>query len=179
MRGDNHALRACREQELRLARELGRTDMAQAAETNVCAALIELGRHADAAGSDDNGNLPWALHVLTEALVRLRAFAEARALVPRLLAADRRFGTGVGWQVIMALVVAQEHFESAGRLLGYLSRLRAVRKDSADLDEQVLLDRITTAVQARLGAETAAALAAEGRALDDGAAAALAVREAD
>ncbi|MEO8135514.1 MAG: hypothetical protein ABI831_16235 [Betaproteobacteria bacterium] len=49
VRGDNHALLACREQELRLAREMGRNDMAQAAETNVCAALIEIGRDAEAA----------------------------------------------------------------------------------------------------------------------------------
>jgi non-specific serine/threonine protein kinase len=192
VRGDNRALLACREQELRLARELGWNDMAQAAETNVCAALIELGRNAeaaergrallqrmDAAESGDNGNLPWALHVLAEALVRLGAFAEARALVPRMLAAERRFGTGVAWQAIMTLVAAQEHYRSAGRLLGYLNRLRTSRKDSADLDEQALLDGIAATVQARLGAENAAALAAEGRGLDDEAAAALAVREAD
>ena len=54
-----------------------------------------------------------------------------------------------------------------------------MRRDSADLDEQTLLDGIGAAVQARLGAEAAAALAAEGRSLDDEAAAALAAREAD
>ena len=192
VRGDNSALLACREQELRLARELGWNDMAQAAETNVCAALIELGRNAEAAergkallqridatGSDTNGNLPWALHVRVEALVRLGAFAEARSLVSRLLAADRRFGTTVAWQAIIALVAAQEHFEAAARLLGYVGRLWTERKDSPDLDYQALLDRITAAVQARLGAEAAAALAAEGRGLDEDAAAALVVREAD
>jgi non-specific serine/threonine protein kinase len=187
VRGDHRALLACREQELRLARELGWNDMAQAAETNVCAALIELGRNGeaaergaallqriDAAGSDTNGNLPWALHVLAEALVRLGEFAAVRAMVPRLLAADRRFGTGLAWQAIMTLVVAQEHFEAAGRLLGYVNRLWAARKDSLDLGEQDLLDRVTATVQARLGAHAAAALAAEGRHLDDEAAAALA-----
>ncbi len=190
LRGDHRALLACREQELRLAREQGWIDMAQAAETNVCAALVELGRHAEAAerghallqridhaGSDDNGNLPWALHVLAEALVRLSAFAEARALVPRLLAADRRFGTGVAWQVIMGMVAAQQRFEAAGRLLGYVNRLRAVRKDTSE--EQAVLDRVTALVQAHLGADAAAALAAEGRGLDDEAAAALAVGQAD
>jgi len=192
VRGDHPALLACREQELRLARESGWVDMAQAAETNVCAALIELGRDAeaaergtallqrmDAARDANNGNLPWALNVLAEALVRLGAFAQARALVPRLLAADRHFGTRLAWQMIMALLAAQQHLESAGRLLGYLNRLQTESKDSADLGEQALLDRITAAVQARVGAEAAAALAAEGRGLSDEAAAALVARAAD
>ena len=192
VRGDHPALLACREQELRLARDGGWTDMAQAAETNVCAALIELGRHAeaaerghallqriDAAGSDSNGNLPWALHVLVEARLRMGAFAEARALVPRLLAAERRFGTVVAWQAIMALVMAQERFEAAGRLLGYLNRPRTVGSDSADIDQQAVLERITAALQARLGAQATAALAAQGRGLDDEAAAALAMGAAD
>ena len=188
VRGDNRALLACREQELRLAREMGWNDMAQAAETNVCAALVELGRDAeaaerarallqriDAAGDDRNANLLWALYMLGEALLRLGAFAEARALVPRLLAAERRFGTSVAWPWILALAVAQDHFEAAGRLLGYVSRQRAARRDSADRGEQETVGRVTAAVQARFGAEASAALAAEGRGLDDEAAVALAV----
>jgi len=192
VRGDNTALLACREQELRLARELGWNDMAQAAETNICAALIELGRHAEAAerarallrridgaGDDQNANLPWGLYMLGESLLRLGAFAEARAVVPRLLAAERRFGTSMTWPWILALVAAQEHLASAGRLLGYMSRQRAARRDSADLGEQETLDRVTAAVLARFGTEAAAALAAEGRGLDDAAAEALALRETD
>ncbi len=192
VRGDHTALLACREQELRLAREVGWSDMAQAAETNVCAALIELGRHAeaaararsllqrlDAAGDRHNANLAWALYMLGEALLRQRSFAEARAVVPRLLAAERQFGTRMTWPWVLALVAAQEHFQSAGRLLGYMSRQRAARKDSPDLGEQQMLDRVTAEVQSRLGTETTAALAAEGWSLSDEAAAALAVREAD
>lgn len=113
----------------------------------------------DAAGSDNNGNLPWALNAVAEALVRQGAFAPARALVPRLLAADRRFGTGLAWQMIMALVTAQQRFESAGRLLGYVHRRRSASKDSADLGAEALLDRITAQVQERLGVEAAAGLA--------------------
>jgi predicted ATPase/DNA-binding winged helix-turn-helix (wHTH) protein len=192
VRGDDGALLACREQELRLAREHGWSDMAQAAETNVCAALINLGRHAEAAerarallqrlaaaADDNNANLLWALYMLGEALLPLGAFAEARALVPRLLAAERRFGTSVAWRWILALVVAQGRLASAGRLLGYVNRLRIARQDSPDRDEQVVLDRVSAAVRAGLGAETFAALAAEGRSLDDAAAAALAMRESD
>jgi len=192
VRGDTLALLACREQELLMARELAWGDMAQAAESNVCAALIALGRHAEAAerglallqridadGGDTNGNLPWALNVLVEALTALDRLAEARALVPRSLATGRRFGTSVAWQGILALVLAQQRLAAAGRLLGHVSRLWAARGASPDRDERACYERIDAAVQARLGAEPAAALAAEGRGLDDAAAAALAGREAD
>jgi len=188
VRGDNPELLACREEELRLARELGWNEMAQAAETNVCAALIELGRHAeaaeraraliqriDAAANEDNANLPWALYMLGESLLRLEAYAEARAVVPRMLAAEKRFGISVAWRWILAVVAAQGQLESAGRLLGYVQALWSVRKDSPDLDEQSTLHRVRSTVEARLGAEAAAALAAEGRAMDDDSAAALAV----
>ena len=100
VRGDFESLLTCREQELLMSRELGWTVMAQAAESNVCAALIELGRFNDAAeraaellaqidavGSETNGNLPWVLNVLLEALIRLERYPEAQALVPRSISA--------------------------------------------------------------------------------------------
>ena len=77
------------------------------------------------------------------------------------------------------LVAAQEHLQAAGRLLGYVNRLLAVRRDSPNSDEHAIMDRVTAAVHAGLGADAAAALAVEGRGLDDEAAAALAVRESD
>jgi len=192
LRGDSAALLRCREEELRLARELGMQVMAQAAETNVCAALIDLGRHAESAerarallqrieSADDgpNANLPWALYMLGESLLGLNALAEAQALVPRLLAAERRFGTSMAWQWILPLLVAQGRLATAGRLLGYARRHWTARRDGSDLEEPFRLERVTAAVQARFGAESAAALAAEGRLLDDDAAAALAARQAD
>ena len=111
--------------------------------------------------------------------MRLGAFAEARALVPRSLAADRRFGTGVAWTWILSLVMARQHLESAGRIVGYLGRLWTARRDSPDLGDLALVDRIAASVQARFGADIASALAAQGRDLDDEAAAALAMREVD
>lgn len=192
VRGDHEALLACREQELQMSRELGWSDMSQAAENNVCAALIELGRldeaaergrallqRIDAAGSDSNGNLPWVLHVLVEALIRLGRYAEAQALVPRSIAADKRFGTRIAWQCILALVAAQGRAAAAARLLGYASRLWSANGAKPDTDEQGRLDLVRATVEARFGPETAAALAAEGRLLDDEAAAALATRDGD
>lgn len=192
VRGDHLALLACREHELRLAREVGWNDMAQAAETNVCAALIELGRHAEAAAraralvrrieagsGQGNGNLPWALYMLGEALLRSREFDEARTLVPKLLAAERRFGTSMAWHWILALVADQGRIQSAARLLGYVGRLSAARKDSPDLGEREVVDRVAAAVRSGLGAEAANALAAEGRSMNDDDAAALAAGERD
>lgn len=187
VRGDYAELLACREQELRLAREAGHHLMAQAAETNVCAALIELGRHheaaeraqallqrLEAAGDDNNANLPWALLMLGQSLLASRRLDEAGAVVPRLLAAERRFGTTIAWPCILPLLVAQGRLDAAGRLLGYVRGLWKRSPDSQDLGEREALDEVSAAVRAGLGDEAAATLAAEGAALSDEAAAALA-----
>lgn len=192
LRGDSAALLACREQELLLSRELGWADMAQAAETNVCAALVELGRPAEAAerglalleridadGSDDNGNLPWALNVVVEALTALGRLDEARALVPRSLAAGRRFGTTVAWQGILGLALAQARPRVAARLAGFVRLQWAARGDTPDRDEQRRWASCQAAVETTLGQATAAALVAEGRSMDEAAAAALAAGASD
>jgi len=151
--------------------------------------LLRLGRSAEAAaraqtllqqvdadGGDANGNLPWVLNVLVEALVALGRLADAAALVPRLLGAGRRFGTPVVWEGILVLVVGQQRFEAAGRLVGHVHRQWTANGNQPDEEERDYLQRATAAVQAHLGAEAAAALAAEGRGLSDAAAAALAQR---
>jgi hypothetical protein len=192
VRGDTAALLACREQELQLSRELGWADMAQAAQCNVCAALIELGRHAEAAdradallqqvdadGGDRNGNLPWALNVRVEALTALGRLDEARALVPRSLAAGHRFGTTVAWQGIFGLVLAQQRPRALARLAGYVRQLWSARGTTPDRDELRRLEHCQAAVQAQLGTEAVTGLIAEGRLLGDESAAALAAREVD
>ena len=192
VRGDVAALLACREHELAASRELGWNDMAQAAESNVCAALIELDRHAEAAvraqallqridadGGDSNGNLPWALNVLIEALTPLARFDEARTLAPRALAASRRFGTTAAWQGILSLVLQQKRFEAVGRLVGHVRSQWADSGATPDRDELARVEQVEAAVRDRFGVEAAAALAAEGRSLDESAAALLAARETD
>jgi len=179
-RGDFGALLACRERELQMARELGLAAMAEAAESNVCAALIELGRFAeaaerarvllarmDAAGGESNGNLPWVLNVRMEALIRLGHHAEAQSLVERSIAVGRRFGTTVAWQGILVLVAAQGRLAAAARLLGYTGRLWTAHGGGPDGDEQGRLRDVRALVEARYGAEAALALAGEGRLLDD------------
>jgi len=152
--------------ELAASRELGWNDMAQAAESNVCAALIELDRHAEAAlraqallqridadGGDSNGNLPWALNVLIEALTPLARFDEARTLAPRALAASRRFGTTAAWQGILSLVLQQKRFEAVGRLVGHVRSQWADSGATPDRDELARVEQVEAAVRDRFGVE--------------------------
>ena len=192
VRGDYPALLACREQELRLAREQGVTDMAHAVESNLCAVLIELGRHAEAAqrgqallaqidavSPQGNGNLPWLLNVIVEALVRQGHCDAAQALVPRSLATGQRFGTSVAWQGILGLVAAQRRWPAAARLLGYLTRLWSADGATPDSDEQAKLAQVGEWVERALGFEPTLALLAEGRLMDERAAAHMASLERD
>lgn len=188
VRGDARALLACREQELLAARELGWEDSAQAAETNVCTALMDLGRHAEAAergavllrrmqaASDagTNGNLPWALNMLVESLVRLGRLDEALALVPHSLAASRRFGTTVAWQGILTLVAAQQRHEAAARLIGHVRHQWALSRATPDRDEQARVEQVEAEVHSHLGADRAVQLSEQGQWMDDDTAAALA-----
>ncbi|MBP6903459.1 MAG: hypothetical protein KBC73_25465, partial [Burkholderiaceae bacterium] len=178
LRQDNPTLLMCREQQLRCATELAMLPMMEAAETNVCAALLALGRHAeaaergaallqrmDAAGSADNGNLPWALHMLAEALTQLHDFAGAAPVVRRLLAADARFGTALSWATILELMLAQARPRSAARLLGHLQRRDEQRADEPGPGFAELVQRVRALVDAHLDAPLAAMLGAEGRLL--------------
>ncbi len=185
---DAAALLACREQELAAARELGWADMAQAAETNVCAALLALGRHAEAAarasdllraidadGGDANGNLPWALNVGVESLVLLGRTDAARALLPRALAAGQRFGTGVAWQGLLLLLLHEQRHAQAVQVAGHLCAPDAPLRNRPDRDELARLAAVEAAARAHLGEATTLALLARGRALTPQDAAALAL----
>lgn len=187
IRGDTEALLVHMEREQLAARELGLQQRVQVAENNICITLVRLGRFAEGAertrmllqsidpdGSGRNGSLPWVLNALVEALVGLGRLDEAAALVPRSLAAGRRFGTTVAWLGILPLLVEQRRIEAAGRLAGYARRIWTANDTTLDPRERHALACATEAAQALLGRDLAAALAAEGRGLSDDAAAALA-----
>jgi non-specific serine/threonine protein kinase len=187
IRGDTEALLACMEREQLAARELGLQQRVQVAENNICLTLVRLGRFAEGAertrallqaidpdGSGRNGSLPWVLNALVEALVGIGQLDEAAALVPRSLAAGRRFGTTVAWLGILPLLVDQRRVEAAGRLAGYVRRTWTANDTRLDVREVQALAYATEAAEALLGREIAAALAAEGRGLSDEAAQALA-----
>ena len=188
VRGDKHALLACCEQHLQAAREIGLESNAQAADNNACSALFDLGRHAEACEraqalldridadgqGDENGNLPWVLNVLMEALIALGRLAEARSLVARSLAASRRFDTTVAWQGILVLVAQEQRYEAAARLVGHVRRQWSLSGATPDRDERARLESVEAIAQARLGITAAQTLAAHGGSLSDEAATALA-----
>jgi hypothetical protein len=112
-------------------------------------------RRIDLSDSAGNGNLPWVLNVLVEALLRLERDAEAQALVPRSIAVGKRFGTTVARQGILGLVAAQGRMGAAARLLGYTQRLWSAHGATPDRDEQGRMVQVRALVEARLGSELA------------------------
>jgi non-specific serine/threonine protein kinase len=185
LRDDFPTQLVCHEEELLAARELGLRAHAQAAENNLCVALVRLGRHADALpraqallqtvdadGGDDNGNLPWVLNILLEALVGVGRLDEATALVPRSRQAAQRFATAVAWVGFSLLVAAREHAPSAARLLGYLDQRWRAESTTLDPQELLCLARLREAASGLDGTQLAL-LEAEGRGLDEEAAAVL------
>ncbi|MDR7268749.1 non-specific serine/threonine protein kinase [Pelomonas saccharophila] len=187
LRGNMVEHLACMEREQLAARELGMQARVQIAENNICLTLVRLGRleegaartkllleSLDADGSGNNGALPWVLNALVEALVGLDRLDEAAALVPRSLAVGRRFGTHVAWMGILPLLAAQRRVEAACRLAGYVRRVWTAAETTLDPVELKILAGAVEPAQALLGRDRAAALEAEGRGLDEGAATALA-----
>lgn len=188
-REDHEAVLAGRLAEVELAREQGWQAAAEAAETNVINSLNTLGRHAEAAargrellaridgaGRGDNGNLPWALSGLLDALIALRELDEARVLVARACAAGQRFDTPVSAPLLAALALAQGRCAAAARLVGYARHSFAARGMKLEDGEERLLAHAQEAAAAALGAGQAEALVQQGRSLSDEAAAALAAQ---
>ncbi|KQV60062.1 hypothetical protein ASC95_00860 [Pelomonas sp. Root1217] len=180
LRGDTAELLACMEREQLAARELGQSQRVQVAENNICLTLVRLGRFEegatrtralldalDADGSGSNGSLPWVLNALVEALVGLGRLDEAQALLPRSLAAQRRFGTTVAWLGILPLLVAQGRIEAACRLAGHVRGRWMANDTTLDPLELRALDGALDAGRALLGGDITVALEAEGRALGD------------
>ena len=180
VRGDMEAMLASRLQEFELARAMRWPEMMQAAESNVCYVLGVLGRHAesaqrgrqlllrvDADGGDANGNLPWVLNSLIEALLALGELAQAQALAPRAVAACQRFATGVAWPAIVQLAVARQRFAAAARLIGYVRQLYAAADWKLYENEQTLLARAQQAAVDALGATQTDALMMRGSLLSD------------
>ena len=181
VRGDHEgALRGYETQKV-LAQQLGWHDSAQAAESNVVFGLNKLNRHTEAAprartllagidakaNGEANGNLPYVLEGLIEALVGIGALKEAQALVPRATASALRFGTQVVTKPLIELATAQQRFELAARLVGHARRVSAAEGSQADPFEERAIAHALAAASAALGAPLAEALLQQGRQLSD------------
>lgn len=73
----------------------------------------------DVNGSGRNRDPPWALVAPFGALVALGRLIEAKALLPKLFAAGRRFSTPVVTPLLCGLAAAEQRFDAAALLLGY------------------------------------------------------------
>jgi len=186
IRGDHVAVLAGREAEVALAHQLGDQNVVDAAESSIVNTLGNLGRNAEAAergqallarvdadGSGRNGNLPWVLGALFAALLALGRLDEARALLPRIFAAGRRFATPALAPQLCRLAAAEQRFHAAARLLGYTRQSYESRGMKFEPEEEAILVRVLASACAALGPEQAQGLMQQGRSLAEDAAEAL------
>jgi non-specific serine/threonine protein kinase len=187
-RGDSEAAIAGREAEIVLARALGDHHAADAAESAIVNQLLGLKRFAEAAargqallarvdadGSGRNGNLPWVMYGVVMALVQSGRWHEAGALLPRALAAGRRFSTPVVVSALPTLAAADGRWADAAQLVGHARRVYAAQGLAQPGAAGSPMAAALAAASEALGAEPVAALVAQGHSLDDAAAEALAL----
>jgi len=187
IRGDHVAVLAGREAEMALAQQLGLQNQVDAAESGIVNTLGSLGRNAEAArrgqtllarvdadGSGRNGNLPWVLGGLFAALLALGRLDEARALLPKIFAAGRRFATPALVPQLCGLAAAEQRHQAAARLLGYARFSYESRDMTFEPEEEAILVQVLAAARAALGPAQAHDLVQRGRSLNDDAAEALA-----
>lgn len=188
IRGDPAGLLAGRLAEAALARQLGDQDALDAAESSIVNALCGLGRHdeavqqgltllarVDADGSGGNGNLPWVISPLLEALVALGRIAEAQSLLPRAFVAGRRFATATLWPQFCALVLAERRYPALAQLVGYTRQCFESRGLRFEPRDAAILQRSEDGARDALGPETMIDALLQGRGLDEAAAEALVV----
>lgn len=179
-RGDNAVVLAGRLEESRLAEEAGSTAWADAAESNVLAALLSLDRDAEAAerglvllaridarGGPVSGNLPWVFSGLLEGLAVVGRLAEAEALLPRVKASCGSQALPVVLPAIALVFTCQGRFEDAAHLLGHVREDAERRGLTLESDEERTLARLQALSVAALAPERMAALVDEGRRWDD------------
>jgi non-specific serine/threonine protein kinase len=187
IRHDMAALLAGREAEVALALQLGDRDAADVAESSIVNALVGLGRAAEAErrgqamlarvdgdGGGRNVNLPWLIGSLMAASIALGRLENARTLLPRALAAGRRFDTPAIWPQCCALAVAERRYTAAAQLLGYTRQCHEARGMRFEPAEEDGMQQAEASVRAALGAELWQTWTQHGRLLDEAAAEALA-----
>lgn len=189
-RGDQAAVLAGRETEAALARQLGERDTVDAAESSIVGVLTALGRPAEAVergvallarlenDGGRSGNLPWAFSGLIGALLALGRADEARALMPRGLAACRRFATPALVLEMTSLAIVDGRFRDAAALIGYARAVYEARGIEMERREKAQFADKWAQVQHVLTPAVAQASMLRGRTLDDADAEALAVGHA-
>jgi hypothetical protein len=179
-RGDHEGRLRHRLVEYELACRTGRQVAADAADTNVVAALVKLGRYEEAlarsrtvlerlAGSDSiNAAYAWNGHL--GSLLALGQFDEFRAFAPRAARVFRKYGLPVLPDQYAVLLAEQGRTHDAARMIGHA---RSAWKAAGMLLEEGTLNNLDCAervVRASLDEATFNRHVAEGRLLDDAAA---------
>jgi len=132
LRRDQEGQLQHRLQEVDMARRAGLTGARDAAESNVVATLLNLGRPEEALprclgllqriGHQDNINAAYAWSFQLSALVSLRRADEARATLPRVMALARRFAMPHVLEELSPLLAHEQRPQTAARLIGHLLR---------------------------------------------------------
>jgi len=191
VREDDAAVLAGRFVELELAREFGDIGSIEAAESNIVLGLNSVGRAAEAAerafalleridraSGEDNGNLPWVILGLMQALIKDGRLDEARALAPRAWKTYTRFDVPQLFPQLALMAAGQRRFATAARLVGHCRQHCESRNVKVEGWDERLLARIQTMAAEALGASLAEALIEEGRSLSDQEGEALAIGDA-
>jgi hypothetical protein len=185
LRGDHEGVLRHRLEEYELAGRMNDLAMADAADTNVVAALSQLGRHEEALArsrtilerldGSDSGNAAWAWHGHLGSLLALRRFDEFRAAAPRGASVLRKHGLPLLTDQYAVLLAEQGRAHDAARMIGH-SR-SAYQAAGMAIEEMPLrnLERAERLARAGLDEAIFARRVAEGRLLDDATADALAL----
>ncbi len=180
-RGDFEGRLRHRHEEFDIANRAGLQASADAADTNIVAALIMLGRHEEAltrsrtilermAGSDSI-NAAYAWNGYLGSLVELKRFDEFRTAAPRATRVMRKHGLLPVLADNYALLLAQEgRADDAARMIGHARSAYKAAGMAVEHGTVHNLERAERIARASLDEATFTERVAEGRILDDAAA---------
>ena len=176
-RGDHELLLGIRREELRLAREAGLHNLADAVETNLVTALIDMERYEEAYGHANplvarlsaapSLNLVWAWYGLLTALLYLGRIDEARARLPAAMATCAEFEMPICHEPMLRIALRRGRYEAAALLIGHVLAAYERRGMSTLGGVDEVLKEAADELRAQLGAELLEALVREGRELGD------------
>ncbi len=154
--------------------------MTDAADTNVVAALVHLGRHEEALArsheilerldGSDSGNAAWAWHGHLGSLMALRRFNEFRAAAPRAARVLRKHGLPLITDQYALLLAEQGRAHDAARMIGHARSTYDAAGVAIEETPFCNLERAERLARASLDEATFTSRVAEGRLLDDAAA---------
>jgi predicted ATPase/DNA-binding winged helix-turn-helix (wHTH) protein len=184
VRRDPEKQLALRLQELEVAREAGFAAAADAAETNIVAALNGLGRHEEALvraeplvrrmSGTDNANLPWAWDNYVKLLLALDRYDDAARELPAAIAACRQCDVPLCVPSLAILAHGRGRLDDALRLCGFAEQAYSARQMQSYGSEAPHWKKVVIDGRLRLGDAETDRLLREGRRLDEATAVAMA-----